>query len=405
MVLVTVANSAVAAGRRPTGQIVQFSGGVLIKPQGRGEFRKPQAGQTLRAGDLLRVPPGAIAMVQCPNGLPIAAPADGNTRGFVQICPSVASNARSTELSLFQIGDPTSGRDASKPYIITPRQTIVVGARPTLAWYGPNRAASYQVKLFQVPWFKSVPFAEGETITTQLSYPTSDRDPRLSAGNYRFVVEAYGDKGFLLRQEQALPITSPPTVAKKLMLSWRGVATASRYLISLERSDVFWQTQLSTTRVDYPGQLPPTRYTLYVSDNMAAAHVDRQQFIVQDFSTATNELSNAKSNLDRLDRVTQVSNQPLTPVAKTLARTQIWAENFFITNAIAELTSLTRRDDQSIAVYRRLGELHQQVGLTILAGNYYTRALQLAQNQGDADMQAVLQAELACLAEERFCNP
>lgn len=88
-----------------------------------------------------------------------------------------------------------------------------------------------------------------------------------------------------------------------------------------------------------------------------------------------------------------------------LGRKIIQLVNFLVGNAIAELVPLTRRDGQSIAVYRRLGELHQQLGLTILAGNYYTRVLQLAQIQRDADMQAMLQAELAGLTERRFCNP
>ncbi len=394
MVTDAVTNVAMAARRRPAGQILQLSGDVLIKPQGQSAFRRPQPGHTLRAGDLLMVRPGAVAMVQCPNGLPIVAPADGNTRGFGQICPTITASARCGDgAPQYQTYSATSGRDPNQLYIISPRRTIIANTNPSFVWNAANRSASYQIKLHQVPWLTRIPLPNGR-LTNQISYPTTARDPSLDPGAYRLVVEAYNNTSLLSRQEKPLTIATLPTVARKLSLSWDTVPNVSYYLVSLERQESFWQTQTNNTKAAYPGNLPPGRYNLQVSDNTAGGNRDQQQFLAQDFSDAGNELNKAKTDLIRLNNLTQLANQPLSPVAKQLASAQIFADNYLLGSAIAQLASMVNRGDQTIAVYRQLGELHRQIGLTAIATNYYHQALELARKQSNIDEQQQLQAEL-----------
>ncbi len=209
------------------------------------------------------------------------------------------------------------------------------------------------------------------------------------------MVEAYDNTSLLNRQEKPLTIATPPTTTRKLSLSWTAVPNVSYYLVSLERQESFWQTETNNTRTTYPGKLPAGRYNLQVSDNTAGSNRDQQQFLAQDFSDAGNELNKAKTDLTRLNSLTQLANQPLSPVAKQLASAQIFADNYLLGSAIAQLASLANRGDQTIAVYRQLGELHRQIGLTAIATNYYQQALELARKQGNTDEQQQLQAELA----------
>ncbi len=385
------ATTVVAANPQSAGYVVEFGMGVVIKPRGQSRFLSPKPRQPFRVGDLLRVPSGSVAKVLCPDGSVADVLANGSSQGFAQICPKRVKTSRSGGPS-YQTGNPV--RDPNSLHIISPRQTIVRSSNPKFIWNVVNRSASYQVSLTSVLWQNEV------TKANQYSYVPGELAPALTTGAYRFVVEAHDDRAFLSRQEQSLQITTPPTVARRLVLNWTEVPGASRYLISIEQQEPLWKTQVSGSRVVYSGNLPSGRYTLRVIANTAGENADRQQFLAQDFSSSVdNEVSNAMRALDVLDK------QSLPPVVKALKRAQIFADNYMFSNAIANLEALAVRDNQIVGVYRRLGELQQQIGLMASAKDSYTKALELATSQGDTEEQQALRAELSCLSEGTRCNP
>ena len=390
--LITAANLfwiSTAPAYGSNGQVMQVRGNVQIRTQGSSRFRSPYIGQSIKSGDLFRASPGAVAMIQCPNRIAIVVPADGNTRGLNQLCPTGASRVRGSEPT-FQQGNPLSGTDAEKPYILTPRRSIVSGNSPVIRWHAPD-SGRYRLSLTKILWVQDLP-------SDTLTFSPSNLTPGSTSASYRLVVEAYQGTMFLSRQVYVVPAPTDRISRQGLQFSWSAVPKATRYLISVEQSLPLWEIDTEKNQATYPDQLDPGYYTIALSDSSGI--VDQQQILVESQDDADKSTAKALRELGRLDTIESPDGQPLPKASKALAAAKIYGDHFMFADAIAQLSSLAEDQTTSPFVQQQLGDFYQKVGLTTLATDYYTKALELAEAAGDTEIQALLKAALNELSSQ-----
>lgn len=161
--------------------LVRQEGSVQLKRAGWQNFRPVEVGATLHSRDRLFVPPGARAGLWCrdrsffsvPTGVEVrvdsGCPAEGD-RVVLRAKPGSA-----TEL------------DPRIPYVISPRNTVVLNRQPTLRWNPVSGATSYVIQMrgTGVSWAI-------QTSATEVTYPGN---PPLQPGaRYRIIVTS--DNGF-----------------------------------------------------------------------------------------------------------------------------------------------------------------------------------------------------------------
>ncbi len=159
--------------------LVVVEGAVLLKRNGWGDYHATGFGVAVQRGDLLRLPDGAEATLLCDNLNIWNVPGGPAPSGLIG-CP------RPAEPALIRRGvkiASTRGGDPNVPYLISPRSTKLLTARPTLRWNAPAGANSYtvQVRGGDLQWM-------AENVTeTSLVYPG---DPPLEPGvSYLLIVE------------------------------------------------------------------------------------------------------------------------------------------------------------------------------------------------------------------------
>ncbi|PSR17362.1 hypothetical protein C8255_13020 [filamentous cyanobacterium CCP3] len=154
----------------------------LQRANGDGEsFQRAFPGTALYGEDLLQPSRGSRIIVICPNGTTQWRVPAGTVSAVNNGCPGTPSALKPE----FGIGDLRGGSDPTIPYIITPRQDLVLSPSPTLRWNPVEGANSYTVTLSTrrgTVW-------EVTTPESTLPYP-SDR-PELAPGTrYTLVVQA-----------------------------------------------------------------------------------------------------------------------------------------------------------------------------------------------------------------------
>jgi len=124
--------------------IFSISGNVQIKRDGRSSYQPAYIGTLLNPLDRLQLGKGASAKVLCNNLVTWNISSQGEFLGSSG-CPStekpILIRNGSTRAPTRTLNDPEI------PYIITPRDTAVLGSQPTLRWNAVKGATSYQVLL------------------------------------------------------------------------------------------------------------------------------------------------------------------------------------------------------------------------------------------------------------------
>lgn len=141
-------------------------------------------GDLLTAGDLIRVDKGALATVICSNLTNWSVPSDKET--LLEV--GCKGGGRSVLSRQDQKTGPTrAGENLSLPYLISPRNTALLGRRPVLRWNNIN-AAPYQVIVSGdgVKWSSTVS-------QLQVVFP-GDQQPIKPGFRYRVTVVAQDGK-------------------------------------------------------------------------------------------------------------------------------------------------------------------------------------------------------------------
>jgi hypothetical protein len=153
LALISIAPSTVA---QPEGlnYISQLKGKIQIKRLGWTTYQQANFGDLLTAGDLIRVDKGALATVVCSNLTVWSVPAGRET--LLEV--GCKGSGHSVLFRQDQKTGPTrAGENLSMPYLISPRNTALLGRRPVLRWNNIN-AAPYQVMVSgdEVEWSATV---------------------------------------------------------------------------------------------------------------------------------------------------------------------------------------------------------------------------------------------------------
>jgi len=179
-------SSATPAFAQPEGlnYISNLKGSVQIKQPNRSNYQKANFGDQLRVGTRIRVDKGAMAMVTCSNATNVQVPT-GKESLLQDVCKG---SDRPVLYRKDQKAGPTrSGEDSTLPYLISPRNTALLGHQPLLRWNNIH-TAPYQVtvKGGEVNWSTTVSQA-------QVVFP-GDRQPIKPGFRYRVTVVAQDGK-------------------------------------------------------------------------------------------------------------------------------------------------------------------------------------------------------------------
>mgnify|MGYP000030865183 CR=1 FL=1 len=97
-------------------------------------------GTELNRGDLISPDKGVQVSILCPNGLQRSVKA---VTGLGKVCPVWKTDASRGN----QDSDTAGGLDSSIPYLITPRHTLLLNAKPLLQWNPVPSASQYTVEV------------------------------------------------------------------------------------------------------------------------------------------------------------------------------------------------------------------------------------------------------------------
>ena len=172
------------------------------------------------------------------------------------------------------------------------------------------------------------------------------------------------------------------------ILRWNAVSGATSYIVQVKGSGVDWKIETSDTEIEYTGEPPLEKGLRYrvtvVTDNGASSRSERRVgFTVLDDQKANSVLA----------AVEKLKQQGLTKEAEGLALAHLYRGNNLQAEAIELLEGLVKGGSQTVAIYRLLGDIYQQGGLSRLAKERYLKALELA-GAGDVEGQAAIQAGL-----------
>jgi hypothetical protein len=157
-------------------KVTEFKGTVEIKKKNKSNWEKVTTVPTvINLGDQLKKQPGASVKVVCSNGKPGEPISDNTPVGLNSICPT----------TIFR-----DASDSAIPYIISPRDTLILTKQPTLRWHALNDANRFKVTVRGqgLNWTKEVSRQEAcQGDICKLLYPG---DKPLQPGiDYKLVIE------------------------------------------------------------------------------------------------------------------------------------------------------------------------------------------------------------------------
>ncbi|NMG10188.1 tetratricopeptide repeat protein [Brasilonema sp. UFV-L1] len=178
-------------------------------------------------------------------------------------------------------------------------------------------------------------------------------------------------------------------------LRWNAVISVKSYTVSLLKGDkILWENKVNTNEVVYPGKPPlelGVEYLLIVkADNERSSQEEEQ-------SARGFRLLPATGAKIVKTAIVQPNNQRVTDKVKALENAYIYSGSGLKSEAIETLEGLIASEIKEAFVYRQLGELYSQVGLTLLAQRRYEEAVKLAKTAGDVAEQAEISTALGDL--------
>jgi hypothetical protein len=164
-----------------TARIESATGQVKLQRKGWKTFRPVRAGTHLVQGDLIWPAEGARVNVLCPD-LSQRSVKAGVRSGMKMVCPV-------WEVPLVKGGPAPGvlgGIDASVPFVISPRHTLLVNNLPSLYWHSVPGASLYTIQLNGTNGMVK----EYQSKTNRFTLPT----PLLPATPYWFTIQTDTDK-------------------------------------------------------------------------------------------------------------------------------------------------------------------------------------------------------------------
>ena len=212
-----------------------------------------------------------------------------------------------------------------------------------------------------------------------LKLPNSSRQPTRPVG---LTEEALSAIPYIISPRNTSLLNDRP------ILRWNAVSGATSYIVQVQGSGVDWQQKTIATKIEYPGEPLLEKGLRYrvtvVADNGVSSRSERRVgFTLLDDQKADSVLA----------AVEKLKQQGLTKEAEGLALAHLYRGNNLQAEAIELLEGLVKGESQTVAIYRLLGDIYQQGGLSRLAKERYLKVLELV-GAGDVEGQAAIQAGL-----------
>lgn len=173
----------------------------------------------------------------------------------------------------------------------------------------------------------------------------------------------------------------------KPKLRWQAVSGATSYVVRVIGPGVNWVTEVSTTEVVYPGELPlkpvAEGYLLVVEADNGASPA-KATFALLD----SNKVTRVRAAAER------ISKQNLSGDEKALALGDLYVGKGLIAQATEVLEAAAAKGSQTAAVYYMLGDLYARGELFSQVQENYLKAFQLARTAKDIEGQAAAAARL-----------
>ena len=170
-----------------------------------------------------------------------------------------------------------------------------------------------------------------------------------------------------------------------LTLRWNGVSGATQYKVKVGD----WEGQTNETQIVYDGKLEPGEFypVRIVADNGVASKDEDNDGHYSWFIVL--EEDKAKTLQEQVAAIKQQENQEQEGLilAYFYRGTELNAE------AIQVLEGLVKSGSQMTTVYQLLGDIYQQVGLSLMAKEVYQQGLALT-TAAESEVKAMMQREL-----------
>ena len=198
---------------------------------------------------------------------------------------------------------------------------------------------------------------------------------------------------YLISPRRSLILTPTPT------LRWNPVAGATQYTVQIKNAQgIVWQTQVKTPQVTYPGTIaltPGIPYTVVIKTNTGKSSESEfgSQFLL--LRSAELKTVQAETNL-----ITQIEASPEIkalrlaeyyanyelPEPTAYGLTEKTVKDYSLSaDAIDTLETLLKTSKSTPLIYRKLGTLYTNIGVTLPAEEIYLKAIESIQSPEDLE--------------------
>jgi tetratricopeptide (TPR) repeat protein len=327
-------------------------GTVYLQRPNWSDFYPTYPRTMLNSDDLLDVPVGAEVILLCP---------DGNLRDWLgagvnnvgSVCPGTPRRYRPS----FGISDQWGAADSTKPYVISPRTGQVLNETPALYWNAVTQAQQYEVTLLRREGDRWIDVWTATSDRPSLCYPNGQ--PVLEPGNeYTLKVSIVGEP------ESTEDLPEKPVFSLVSGEEQQAVEDAIAAIEALEIDSA--AKTLSLVEEVYPQ-----------SKLFAQGINDLKALINSGYETA----------------------QVYRLLGGYAVRTglELPAEESYL-EAIRLAETSNSLEEKALATWG-LGTVYGRVGKTEPAKTYLQQAKHIADEIGDADLLASIEAEIARVAE------
>lgn len=164
-------------------------------------------------------------------------------------------------------------------------------------------------------------------------------------------------------------------------LRWNKVPGFNNYIVSLVKGDrPIWETTINGNEVVYPGEPKlesGVEYSVVVKAENGKSS-EEEKLTNREFKL----LPKAEAKMVQ-NAISQLNKQPTIDKTKALLRAYLYIGIELKSEAIDTLEALVNAGTQEATIYRRLGELYWQSGLTLWAESNYLEAVKRATDLGE----------------------
>lgn len=167
-----------------------------------------------------------------------------------------------------------------------------------------------------------------------------------------------------------------------LTLRWNAVPGASRYQVRIRGENLDWSTEVNSTEVTYSGDtelLPDTYYLAIITTDTGKS--SRQEELPNLGFKIISESEQAQVDTSVRELL---AYETLNPEGQALALAHLYKKNNLQFAAIETLERTLNNGHRTAAIYRMLGELYQQIELTLQAEQAYLKALEFTRPENTA---------------------